>query len=557
MQKSLYLLLALFLVFGHLCANDFIIGTGTSTENYVPVSGGTNYGWSKFLYTASEMQAAGFTGTQSITRISFQISAEVNNYVMNNQGIYMRASYDAQYASTSNGYPGTAGFVQVYSGDVNWDGLGWVEIVLDTPYSYNSNWGIEILWENWDGTSASGFPKFRYTSDGNYTAVYKNGSTFQTTSGTRYRNRPNIWFATAATDVPSVAFATTPTDAATDVAVTAKLRWNHTGGSPTGYRLWLGTNNPPSNVIAAEVLGTNSYVPHDRLDFGTTYYWRIVPFNEFGNAFNCPVWSFTTIPDPSITTFPYTQDFDGTFPPDAWAHYSGALADPVVLGAAGSSQWQRDEWLNISEATDKAAKMNLWGTLTGFLVSPMFNIPSEDYVLEFDVALLKYGQTPTGTPPQQNGTDDRFAVLIGDGYSWSVGDIAREWNNASSAYVLNNIGVNGQRFRIPLGTHTGRIRIAFYCGSTELNADNDFMINNVVIGIPEQGIASPQPILTKNPADNQLTLSWDAVSGATMYRILKADEPYGEFLPFENTNATTLTISPAYSKEFFKVIAEY
>jgi hypothetical protein len=386
MKRTLCLIFSLTLLCGSLLAGDFFIGDGTSTQNYVPVAGGSNYSWSKIIYTASEMQAAGFTATQNITRIAFQPGNAVSGYVMNNQQIYMRASYDAQYPSTGGAnYPGTSGFTLVYNGSITWNGPGWVEIALDTPYSYNSSWGIELLWENHDGTLLAGYPKFRYTSDGSYTCVYKTGSTWLTTSGTRYRNRPNIWFMTPTSDPPSVAVPASPTDGATDIGITTSLLWNHTGGLPTGYRIWLGSNYPPSNIVAAQILTTNTYNPPEYLEYATTYYWRIVPFNDNGPATDCPIWSFTTMADPSITEFPHSQDFNADFPPTQWEHYSGSLSDPIHFGSAGSSQWQQDDWLNISTG-DKAARINLWGTIQGFLVSPMFNVPSDDYILEFDMA---------------------------------------------------------------------------------------------------------------------------------------------------------------------------
>ena len=477
MHKSLFLVFILLITGTMLCAGDYIIGTGTSTQNYLPLYGYANYSWSKFFYTADEMIDAGFTTSEQITKISFQVGNEVSDYFTGNQQVYMRAFYDSEYASATASYPGTSGFYLVYNGSVTWSGPGWIEITLDTPYNYNPLWGIEILWENRDGSAASGYPKCQYTSTGVYNCVYKSGSTFPTTSGTRYKNRPNIWFTTPSTEPPTPAVTTSPNDLSTDNPITTTLRWNHTGGSPTGYRLWFGTNNPPSNLISALVVTSTTYTPEDYLDYGATYYWRVVPYNENGPATDCPVWSFSTIPDPSIEDFPYVQDFSGAFPPTAWDNWKGNLSDPIVFTIAGSTSWIQDDWLN-NAGENKAARFNVWGPLEGYLISPMFKIPTEDFEIEFDIALLKANQSPTGTPPALTGTDDRFAVLIGDGYTWSTANIIKEWNNSGSDYVFNNIATSGQKIRIPIGEHTGRIRIAIYTGSTVLNADNDFMIDN-------------------------------------------------------------------------------
>ncbi len=558
MYKTLLLVFVLMLSLSAISAADYIIGTGTSTQIYVPTYGYVNYNWSKFCFSAAEMQAAGFTEAQPIERIAFEVGNEVSNYVMDDQRVYMRAWYDYEYLSNNVSYPGTAGFSEVFVGSVTWEGPGWVEIILDTPYSYNPTWGLEILWENRDGSRVTGYPRFCYESTENYSAVRHSGSSgsFPTTNGTRSRaNRPNIWFVTPTIDPPNPAAAVLPANGATGVNIDTLLRWNHTGGTPSGYRLWLGTDNPPSNIVAAQIQSPSFYSPQNRLEYGTTYYWRVVPFNENGSAYDCPVWSFTTMDDPSIVSFPHLETFDGAFPPSGWAKHAGTLIDPITLGASGSGLWEQDNWLNITDG-DMAARINVWGSVSGFIISPLFNVPTDDYVLEFDVAVLRYNQTPEGTPPNYNNTDDQFAILIGDGFSWSTANIAREWNNAGSDYVLHDIPVYGQRMTIPLTGHTGRIRVAIFAGSVTMDDDNDVMVNNFRIGLPEAGLAQPELHVSIDPVTNQPLLSWEAVPGASLYRIYRAEDPYGVFIQVDTSTETSYQITEPYTKEFFKITAE-
>jgi PKD repeat protein len=64
---------------------------------------------------------------------------------------------------------------------------------------------------------------------------------------------------------------------------------------PTGFRLYLGTDNPPSNMANGIDVGLQiNYYPNLPNDLGVTYYWQIIPYNDIGNAGNCPIWSFTT-----------------------------------------------------------------------------------------------------------------------------------------------------------------------------------------------------------------------------------------------------------------------
>lgn len=534
-----------------LAAGDYILDTGTSTQNKVPMYGYNNYGWSKFFYTADEMSSIGVSDTVNITKLAFQVSSTTSNYVMDNQQVYMRHFYDSSYASTAVGYPGTAGFTHVYSGSVTWNGPGWVEIEFQTPFIYNSTWGLEILWENRDGSKIGGPPSFYYTSQSNSCVFKSQDASFPTTSGARGSYHPNIWFMTPATEPPLPAVAVLPVDGATDVDITTSIRWNHAGGDPDDYLFSMWTIDPLIWIETNMVTTANSYTPAQRLDYGKTYYWRVVPRNSFGQALGCPNWSFTTLADPSIATFPWLETFDGTsFPPtDDWKNLAGVLADPVVFG--GSSMWVQDDWLNIP-GTDKAARINIWGAMSLWLVSPLLNVSNSEHYLTFDLAFLKYNQPPTGIAPALTGIDDRFIVLIGDGFSWSTANVVREWNNSGSPYVLNEIDVWGEKVVIPLAGHTGHIRIAFLASSTTSNADNDFMVNNVYVGgyLPQ-----PELSISNDAVHNICTLSWPAVSGADSYQIFSSATPNGTWNLLETTTNTVYEFSPTDAKAFYQVKA--
>lgn len=542
-----------------LFADDYVIGDGTSTERNVPFYGYSNYGWSKFIYTNEELQAAGATGTISIEKIAFQLSGGPwTNYVTDNQRVYMRMNYNYPYTSSTDNYPGTSGYTQVYNGSISWNGPGWFEIELTTPYSHNTvvqdgiGYSLEILWENRDGTNTAAPPYFAYTY-ANDMCVYKNSdSSFPTTEGTRYDNRPNIRFSTPVTDVPPPASAMLPLDAASGVDIDTVIIWSSNGGEPDYYRFSLWTIDPVTYIENNLVTTATSYSPAALLDYNTTYYWRVIPHNSFGDAIACPAWSFTTMADPSITAFPWTESFDGaSFPPTSnWKRFGGELLDPINL--VGGSMWDQDDWLNIAANPDQAAAINIWGNINGWLISPLLNVPDESYALTFDLALLKYGQPPTGTPPALTGEDDRFAVLIGDGYSWSTANIVREWNNAGSPYVLNDINIDGEQVQIPLSGHNGRIRIAWYAGSTISNADNDIMINNVYVG---PFLAAPVLSITYDPISGMAHLSWPAVSGANSYNIYAASAPEGPWSLLQSVTTNDYSTPATASKVFYQVKA--
>lgn len=104
----------------------------------------------------------------------------------------------------------------------------------------------------------------------------------------------------SANDPPDTALIVSPANGKTNTyKPNLTLRWNAGAGqAPTGYKIYFGTNNPPTNIVNGANLGlVNSYIPS--VDYNTKYYWKIVPFNANGEPQNNPVWNFTTQPNPN------------------------------------------------------------------------------------------------------------------------------------------------------------------------------------------------------------------------------------------------------------------
>jgi hypothetical protein len=104
-----------------------------------------------------------------------------------------------------------------------------------------------------------------------------------------------------------------PANGGTGVSVAATLNWSApTGGGPvSGYKLYFGTNNPPTDSINGTNLGNVLTYDPPFLQYSTTYYWKIVPYNTLGgDATGCPVWSFSTVvPVPVFVVVPTNLPF--------------------------------------------------------------------------------------------------------------------------------------------------------------------------------------------------------------------------------------------------------
>lgn len=111
-----------------------------------------------------------------------------------------------------------------------------------------------------------------------------------------------------------------PVNGATNVSIGTDLTWA-AADSATGYLLYFGTNNPPTNLANGTDLGnTTTYSPTNSLAYNQVYYWKIVPYNAYGQATGCAIWSFTT-ESSNYITLPYSESFETGFGQWAQATY--------------------------------------------------------------------------------------------------------------------------------------------------------------------------------------------------------------------------------------------
>jgi hypothetical protein len=158
---------------------------------------------------------------------------------------------------------------------------------------------------------------------------------------------------------PACAVLVEPTSGATGMEGLILMDWDPgAGDAPTGYKLYLGTDNPPTN-IANGTLFTGLGVVLSGAVPNTTYFWRIVPTNSAGDATGCPVWSFATKPQSMIAAFPYTQDFQTSTNPIA-ARPFGVLSD--WYNQAGGSDFWRSTASTDAQPTSGASVDHTSGT---------------------------------------------------------------------------------------------------------------------------------------------------------------------------------------------------
>jgi PKD repeat protein len=99
---------------------------------------------------------------------------------------------------------------------------------------------------------------------------------------------------------PSCTTPVKPADGAVIVPISTNLEWNSAGGA-TGYYLFFGTDNPPTNLVNGASQTNTTFKPSGNLSLNTTYYWKVVPYNSYGPAAGCNIWTFTTTANPCET----------------------------------------------------------------------------------------------------------------------------------------------------------------------------------------------------------------------------------------------------------------
>ncbi|MBK6815953.1 MAG: hypothetical protein IPG82_10990 [Saprospiraceae bacterium] len=85
-----------------------------------------------------------------------------------------------------------------------------------------------------------------------------------------------------------------PLDGSTGVSTYGVLEW-YPSIHATSYKLFFGTNPGATNIVNGMNVGNVlSYDPPGTQSVNTTYYWRVIPTNSFGDAIGCDTFSFTT-----------------------------------------------------------------------------------------------------------------------------------------------------------------------------------------------------------------------------------------------------------------------
>jgi hypothetical protein len=164
-------------------ATEVTIGSGTSTNAYIPTYAYYNYSLTEQIYTASEIGQAG-----TITAVSFKVGNSKST--TRNVDLYLKHTTKTAFTSKT-GWETLSTSDRVYSGNVTFNASGWTTITLSTPFVYNGTSNLIVGMDDNTGSyvsSSSNSPKFYVysTSANRALRIYNDNTNYNPASPSSY-----------------------------------------------------------------------------------------------------------------------------------------------------------------------------------------------------------------------------------------------------------------------------------------------------------------------------------------------------------------------------------
>ena len=285
------------------------VGTDTSTTSLYPISSCYGYTYSQQIYLASEIDAIG-----SITELSFYLDAQTSTSDFSDSTdwtIYIGHTMKAAFEDTDD-WEALANLSTVYTGTLSFpEEDNWVTITLDTPFDYNgadnlivaidenlTEYDCTMFWHKTDRSDSRGL-------------YYRNDDTNPdpasppTATGISSFTNNVIFEGLLPNNIPNCdAILSAPVNEATNVDLSVILEWAIATGSPTGYKINIGTSSGATDIADNIDVGNVTQYDAGTLMADQTYFVTIIPYNSQGEAISCTEESFTTLSAPSCVSNP-------------------------------------------------------------------------------------------------------------------------------------------------------------------------------------------------------------------------------------------------------------
>lgn len=118
---------------------------------------------------------------------------------------------------------------------------------------------------------------------------------------------PNVW---GSDGVPGTATLVSPANNATEVyPKDIVLAWGPAQFAK-GYKVYVGSNAEMNDLVNGADVMSDLTLTIPQAAYETTYKWKVVAYNDKGDATTASTWKFTTQKDATVMEFPYSENFD-------------------------------------------------------------------------------------------------------------------------------------------------------------------------------------------------------------------------------------------------------
>ncbi|MCK9349583.1 MAG: choice-of-anchor J domain-containing protein, partial [Sphaerochaeta sp.] len=258
-----------------------------------------------------------------------------------------------------------------------------------------------------------------------------------------------------------------PTDEAPSVSVMPTFTWTASlnGAPPTGYDLYLDTTDG-STLFAHDV--SSPYTLVNALPYSTEHFWTVVAYNGTGDGPAATPFSFTTMPDPTVTSFPWTEGFETvTIPalPNGWS---------MIDNNADADAW-------VTSTTYPHT-----GTKAACIYTD-YNEANDDYLVTPQIELTGNQRLKFWTRAHSAGEPDEISVLL----STTTPTVGAFTNVLMASTPVNYVTYT--EYEIDLSAYSGSCYIAFARNAAPADGWNLYVDDVRVEDIPTTAIFNLTP----------------------------------------------------------------
>ena len=231
------------------------VGSGSSTDSYLPSYTLYNYSLTQQIYTRAEVGSAGH-----ITGISFYNGGTEKTRTYD---IYLKHTTKTSFSGSTDWITVSAG-EKVFSGDVTMAANAWTTITLDESFDYNGTSNLAVIMDDNTGSWSGGMSCLVYDADDMAIRVYNDNDNYDPTSpgsysGTVMDVKNQIKFCIDnCTARPAMSFSVSSKNATMGSSFTPPTLTNGTGATFTSSNPEVATVDPATGAVTLLWIGTTT-----------------------------------------------------------------------------------------------------------------------------------------------------------------------------------------------------------------------------------------------------------------------------------------------------------